>query len=123
MKLIAEAWDAAGAYEVGSFSERRWTGWNGRYRDDVRRFWRGDDGVLGSFVSRLCGSDDSSRCRLEGLVPRRSASSERYHHLSGCVSIAASTPCRTCGNREPGKECLRILRNASNGVPVRVEWV
>lgn len=123
VKLIAEAWDAAGAYEVGSFSERRWTGWNGRYRDDVRRFWRGDDGVLGSFVSRLCGSDDSSRCRLEGLVPRRSASSKRYHHLSGCVSIAASTPCRTCGNREPGKECLRILRNASNGVPVRVEWV
>jgi isoamylase len=57
-KLIAEAWDAAGAYEVGSFSERRWTGWNGRYRDDVRRFWRGDGGMLGAFASRLCGSAD-----------------------------------------------------------------
>jgi len=58
VKLIAEAWDAAGAYEVGSFSERPWTGWNGRYRDDVRRFWRGDDGMLGSFASRICGSPD-----------------------------------------------------------------
>lgn len=58
VKIIAEAWDAAGAYEVGSFSERRWSEWNGRYRDDVRRFWRGDDGMLGMFASRLCGSAD-----------------------------------------------------------------
>jgi isoamylase len=58
VKIIAEAWDAAGAYEVGSFSERRWAEWNGRYRDDVRRFWRGDDGMLGQFASRLCGSAD-----------------------------------------------------------------
>jgi isoamylase len=57
-KLIAEAWDAAGAYQVGSFSERRWAEWNGRYRDDVRRFWRGDDGMLGAFASRICGSED-----------------------------------------------------------------
>ena len=58
IKLIAEAWDAAGAYQVGSFSERRWAEWNGRYRDDVRRFWRGDEGLLGAFASRLCGSAD-----------------------------------------------------------------
>jgi glycogen operon protein len=58
VKIIAEAWDAAGAYEVGSFSERRWAEWNGRYRDDVRRFWRGDEGVLGLFASRICGSAD-----------------------------------------------------------------
>ncbi len=58
VRIIAEAWDAAGAYEVGSFSECRWAEWNGRYRDDVRRFWRGDDGMLGSFVSRICGSAD-----------------------------------------------------------------
>jgi isoamylase len=57
-KLIAEAWDAAGAYEVGSFSERGWAEWNGRYRDDVRRFWRGDEGMLGLFASRICGSAD-----------------------------------------------------------------
>lgn len=58
LKIIAEAWDTAGAYEVGSFSEVRWAEWNGRYRDDVRRFWRGDDGMLGSFASRICGSAD-----------------------------------------------------------------
>jgi glycogen operon protein len=58
VKIIAEAWDAAGAYEVGSFSERRWSEWNGRYRDDVRRFWRGDGGMLGLFASRICGSAD-----------------------------------------------------------------
>ncbi len=58
VKIIAEAWDAAGAYEVGSFSVRRWAEWNGRYRDDVRRFWRGDDGMLGLFASRICGSAD-----------------------------------------------------------------
>lgn len=58
IKIIAEAWDVAGAYEVGSFAGRRWAEWNGRYRDDVRRFWRGDEGMLGSLASRLCGSAD-----------------------------------------------------------------
>jgi len=58
VKIIAEAWDAAGAYEVGSFSERRWAEWNGHYRDDIRRFWRGDNGMLGLFASRICGSAD-----------------------------------------------------------------
>jgi len=57
-KLIAEAWDAAGAYQVGSFSDRRWAEWNGRFRDEVRRFWRGDEGMLGRFASRICGSSD-----------------------------------------------------------------
>ncbi len=58
VKLIAEAWDAGGAYQVGSFAERRWAEWNGRFRDDVRRFWRGDPGTAGAFASRLCGSAD-----------------------------------------------------------------
>ena len=58
VKLIAEAWDAAGAYEVGSFSDCRWAEWNGQYRDDVRRFWRGDDRLLGVFAQRICGSAD-----------------------------------------------------------------
>jgi glycogen operon protein len=57
-KLIAEAWDAAGAYQVGWFSQRRWAEWNGHFRDDVRRFWRGDPGMLGRFASRICGSSD-----------------------------------------------------------------
>jgi glycogen operon protein len=57
-KLIAEAWDVAGAYQVGSFSQRRWAEWNGHFRDDVRRFWRGDTGMMGRFASRICGSAD-----------------------------------------------------------------
>jgi len=58
VKLIAEAWDASGAYQVGSFPGKRWSEWNGRYRDDVRRFWRSDTGMYGAFASRLCGSAD-----------------------------------------------------------------
>ena len=57
-KLIAEAWDAAGAYQVGSFPGTRWSEWNGRYRDDVRRFWRGDEGLAGAFATRISGSSD-----------------------------------------------------------------
>lgn len=60
-KLIAEAWDAAGAYQVGNFSHRRWSEWNGHFRDDVRRFWRGDDETMGRFASRICGSSDLYR--------------------------------------------------------------
>lgn len=58
VKIIAEAWDASGAYQVGRFSEARWAEWNGHYRDDIRRFWRGDSGMLGVFASRICGSAD-----------------------------------------------------------------
>src|SRR5579862_4046078 len=58
VKIIAEAWDAGGAYQVGDFSTKRWTEWNGRFRDDVRRFWAGDGGMMGSFAQRICGSSD-----------------------------------------------------------------
>ncbi|NLJ28073.1 glycogen debranching protein GlgX [Desulforhabdus amnigena] len=58
VKLIAEAWDAGGAYQVGSFPGQRWSEWNGHYRDDVRRFWRGDPGMIGALASRICGSAD-----------------------------------------------------------------
>ena len=57
-KIIAEAWDAAGAYQVGTFASLRWAEWNGRYRDDVRRFWRGDPHLTGPFATRLSGSSD-----------------------------------------------------------------
>ena len=57
-KIIAEAWDAAGAYQVGSFANQRWAEWNGHYRDDIRRFWRGDGGLTGPMATRLSGSSD-----------------------------------------------------------------
>ncbi len=59
VKLIAEPWDAAGLYQVGTFPGKgRWSDWNGHYRDDVRRFWRGDPGLISALATRICGSDD-----------------------------------------------------------------
>ncbi len=59
MKLIAEAWDAGGLYQVGSFpSWNRWAEWNGRYRDDMRSFLKGDDGMAGNAITRITGSRD-----------------------------------------------------------------
>ena len=57
-KVIVEAWDAAGLYQVGHFPGDRWAEWNGRYRDDVRRFVKGDPGLTGVIASRLSGSMD-----------------------------------------------------------------
>ena len=59
MKLIAEAWDAGGLYQVGSFpSWNRWAEWNSRYRDDMRSFLKGDDGMAGNAITRITGSRD-----------------------------------------------------------------
>jgi isoamylase len=58
VKLIAEAWDAAGLYQVGSFIGDRWTEWNGRFRDDVRAFMKGDRGLVSRIPSRILASPD-----------------------------------------------------------------
>jgi len=68
--LIAEAWDAAGLYEVGSFPNyHRWSEWNGRYRDAVRRFVKGDSGLVGEMATRYVGSPDmySSRATAASI--------------------------------------------------------
>jgi isoamylase len=57
-KLIAEAWDAAGLYQVGSFVADNWQEWNGRFRDDVRHFLKGDAGIVPKVTQRLIGSPD-----------------------------------------------------------------
>lgn len=58
-KLIAEAWDAGGLYQVGTFpGTSRWAEWNGKFRDDIRRFIKGSDGVVGNFATRISGSED-----------------------------------------------------------------
>jgi isoamylase len=57
-KLIAEAWDAAGLYQVGSFVGDAWQEWNGRFRDDVRSFLKGDNGSVSRVAARLVGSPD-----------------------------------------------------------------
>jgi isoamylase len=57
-KIIAEPWDAGGLYQVGRFPGRRWSEWNGPFRDEVRRFVRGDPGLVGAVASRVGGSAD-----------------------------------------------------------------
>ncbi|MCM2681023.1 glycogen debranching protein GlgX [Echinimonas agarilytica] len=69
-KIIAEAWDAAGLYQVGSFIGDRWQEWNGKYRDDVRAFWKGDRERVSDFANRMIGSPDIYMKR--NSVPHRS---------------------------------------------------
>ncbi len=76
-KLIAEAWDAAGLYQVGHFPGDRWAEWNGRYRDDVRRFVKGDPGLTGAIASRLGGSADVYQAR--GQSPENSINFVTVH--------------------------------------------
>ncbi|MGE5300898.1 MAG: glycogen debranching protein GlgX [Acidobacteriota bacterium] len=66
-RLIAEAWDAGGLYQVGDFPGFRWAEWNGRYRDVIRRFVRGDPGLIGEAATRLSGSSDLYES--EGRLP------------------------------------------------------
>jgi isoamylase len=58
LPLIAEAWDAGGLYHVGAFPGFSWTEWNGRYRDVIRRFLRGDRGIIGEVAACIAGSSD-----------------------------------------------------------------
>jgi isoamylase len=73
VKLIAEPWDIGdGGYQVGNFPVG-WAEWNGKYRDSVRRFWRGDGGTVSDFATRLCGSSD-----LYGQTGRRPYASVNF---------------------------------------------
>ncbi len=86
-KLIAEAWDAAGLYQVGSFIGDCWKEWNGRFRDDARSFFRGERGSLGRFVDRLVGSPEIYGHREQ--APERSVNFVTCHDgltLSDLVS-------------------------------------
>jgi isoamylase len=68
-KLVAEAWDAGGLYQVGSFpAYGRWAEWNGKYRDDARRFLRGEMGMVGAMVQRIQGSPDLYAWNSRGPV-------------------------------------------------------
>jgi glycogen operon protein len=72
-KLIAEAWDAAGLYQVGTFVGDAWCEWNGRFRDDVRRFLKSDRGTVAQLASRLVGSPD-----IFGHEPREAEQSINF---------------------------------------------
>ena len=71
MKLIAEPWDVGeGGYQVGNFPVL-WAEWNGKYRDTVRNFWKGDEGQIGELAYRLTGSPDLYRDERTAPVRER----------------------------------------------------
>lgn len=65
-RLIAEAWDLGGGYQVGAFGTPRWHDWNDAFRDDVRRYWRGDPDTKGEFALRITGSPDFYQANSRG---------------------------------------------------------
>lgn len=97
-KIIAEAWDAAGAYQVGEFPSR-WAEWNGRYRDDVRRFWRGDPNTVGAFATRLTGSSD-----LYGRTGSGPLQSVNFITCHDGFTLNDLVSYRTKRNRENGED-------------------
>lgn len=78
-KLIAEAWDAGGLYQVGCFPGHKgiWAEWNGKFRDTVRQFIKGTDGFAGEFAERLCGSPQLYA--TSGRAPRHSVNFVTAH--------------------------------------------
>ena len=76
-KLIAEAWDAAGLYQVGSFVGDNWREWNGRFRDDVRDFFRGSEGSVRRFADRMIGSPE-----VYGHKERGAGAKHQFRDLS-----------------------------------------
>jgi pullulanase/glycogen debranching enzyme len=125
VRLIAEPWDAAGAYQLGrTFPVKSFFQWNGRFRDDVRRFVRGDTGMVPTLMQRLYGSDDLSRTTgpMRFILTRASTTSTRMM-VSLCTTsfptIANTTrptaitirtaPTRTSVRTAAGKE-TRVSR-------------
>jgi len=89
-KVIAEAWDAAGLYQVGHFPGDRWAEWNGRYRDDIRQFVKSDPGMLAAVAARIGGSADIYQER--GQTPENSINFITVHDgftLNDAVSYEA----------------------------------
>lgn len=102
-KLIAEPWDAAGLYQVGRFPfGRRWSEWNGKYRDDVRRFWRGDPGFAGAMASRLCGSSDVYQ--WSGRLPRHSVNFVTCHDGFTLADLVSHSQKHNAANGEDNRD-------------------
>ena len=103
-KVIAEAWDAAGLYQIGHFPGDRWAEWNGRYRDDIRRFVKGEPGMVGAVASRLAGSSDIYQGR--GQYPVNSINFVTCHDgftLNDLVSYNEKTQ-RSQRGSQPGRQ-------------------
>lgn len=100
--LIAEAWDAAGLYQVGRFPGERWCEWNGRFRDDVRQFWRGDTGMTGQMASRVLGSPDLYE--EQGRLPSQCVNFVTCHDGFTLADLVAFSTKRNLANGESGRD-------------------
>ncbi len=100
VRLIAEPWDAGGAYQLGkSFPGTRWLQWNGRFRDDVRRFVRGDGGMVPSLMYRLYGSDDLfPDTRIHAYHPYQSVNYVTAHDGFTLYDLVSYTKRRNLAN-------------------------
>jgi isoamylase len=102
-KLIAEPWDAAGLYQVGRFPfGRRWSEWNGKYRDDVRQFWKGDTGITGALANRICGSSDLYQ--WSGRLPRHSVNFITAHDGFTLYDLVSYNEKHNRANGEDGRD-------------------
>jgi glycogen operon protein len=100
--IIAEAWDAAGLYQVGDFPGFRWAEWNGRFRDGMRRFVRGDKGLLGEVATRLSGSSDLYES--EGRLPTNSINFITCHDGFTLADLVSYTQKHNEANGEDNRD-------------------
>jgi glycogen operon protein len=112
-KIIAEAWDAAGTYHVGSFPSDRWSEWNGRFRDEVRRFWKGERGLLGAFATRLAGSSDLYR--KNGQSPLKSINFVTCHDGFTLADLVRYERKRNEANGEENRDGETLNHSANHG--------
>ena len=113
-KLIAEPWDAAGLYQVGGFPfGRRWSEWNGHYRDDVRRFWRGDYGLTPTLAARVCGSADVYQ--WSGRLPRHSVNFVTCHDGFTLYDLVSYNHKHNAANGEGGRDGLNDNESWNSG--------
>jgi len=113
-KIIAEAWDAAGAYQVGQFPGGRWAEWNDRFRDDARRFWRGDPGCTGAVATRLTGSADLYL--RDGRKPFHSINFVTSHDGFTLNDLVSYTRRRNEENGEGGRDGFEPNWSDNHGV-------
>jgi glycogen operon protein len=114
-KLIAEPWDAAGLYQVGGFPfGRRWGEWNGRYRDDVRSFWKGDPNSTAALASRICGSADIYQ--WNGRLPRHSVNFITCHDGFTLWDLVSYNEKHNTANGEGNRDGCNDNRSWNSGV-------
>ena len=112
LKLIAEPWDIGpGGYQLGEFPAR-WSEWNDRYRDDIRRFWRGDGGVIGALATSLAGSQPSFGA---GGRPSRSVNFVTAHDGFTLADLVAYAHKHNEGNGEQNRDGTDANSSWNNG--------